>query len=120
MQLYGRSGQTKVALQLILDEPPQRLYQKWIQDRMASYLRMEPMGASRDEALDLDYPVQERIRFSAKWVGPSLRLDLECAPEQPGARGPFEDPAAGSEASGQPVSGSAWQDAGWSRTALGV
>ena len=66
VQLYGRSGQTKVALQLILDEPPERLYQKWIQDRMAYYLRMEPMGASRDEALDLDYPVQERIRFSVQ------------------------------------------------------
>ena len=66
VQLYGRSGQTKVALQLILDEPPERLYQKWIQDRMAYYLCMEPMGASRDEALDLDYPVQERIRFSVQ------------------------------------------------------
>ena len=28
VQLYGRSGQTKVALQLILNEPPERLYQK--------------------------------------------------------------------------------------------
>ena len=43
-----------------------QLYGRWIQDRMAYYLRMEPMGASRDEALDLDYPVQERIRFSVQ------------------------------------------------------
>lgn len=54
VQLLGRSGQNKLALRLILDEPPERLYQKWIQDRMEYYLRVETVGVIRDEALDLD------------------------------------------------------------------
>ena len=37
VQLLGRSGQNKLALQLILDDPPEPLYQKWIQDRMEYY-----------------------------------------------------------------------------------
>ena len=37
VQLLGRSGQNKLALQLSLDDPPEPLYQKWIQDRMEYY-----------------------------------------------------------------------------------
>lgn len=44
VHLLGRSGQNKLALRLILDEPPERLYQKWIQDRVEYYLRVEPVG----------------------------------------------------------------------------
>jgi len=64
VQLLGRPGQNKLALRLILDEPPERLYQKWIQDRMEYYLRVETVGVIRDEALDLDYPVKERLQLA--------------------------------------------------------
>ena len=60
-------GQTaQLSLQLILDEPPERLWQQWIKDRMEYYLRVEPVDAIRDEALDHSYPVEERIRFSIR------------------------------------------------------
>ena len=75
VQLLGRSGQNKLALRLILDEPPERLYQKWIQDRMEYYLRVETVGVIRDEALDLDYPVKERLQL-AELVFFSLFVEL--------------------------------------------
>ena len=75
VQLLGRPGQNKLALRLILDEPPERLYQKWIQDRMEYYLRVETVGVIRDEALDLDYPVKERLQL-AELVIFSLFVEL--------------------------------------------
>ena len=66
VQLMGRSAGKQLSLQLILDEPPERLWQQWIKDRMEYYLRVEPVDAIRDEALDHSYPVEERIRFSIR------------------------------------------------------
>ena len=67
-QQHGGHSHTQkcMAMQLILDEPPEQLYNQRIKDRMASYLRVEPVGAIRDEARDLDYPVKERLRFSTQ------------------------------------------------------
>ena len=66
VQLMGRLAGKQLSLQLILDEPPERLWQQWIKDRMEYYLRVEPVDAIRDEALDHSYPVEERIRFSIR------------------------------------------------------
>ena len=66
VQLMGRSAGKQLSLQLILDEPPEKLWQQWIKDRVEYYLRVEPVDAIRDEALDHSYPVEERIRFSIR------------------------------------------------------
>ena len=66
VQLMGRSAGKQLSLQLILDEPPEKLWQQWIKDRMEYYLRVEPVDAIRDEALDHSYPVEERLRFSIR------------------------------------------------------
>ena len=59
----GRSAGKQLSLQLMLDEPPEKLWQKWIKDRVEYY---EPVDAIRDEALDHSCPVEERLRFSIR------------------------------------------------------
>ena len=49
----GRNRGKKVSLQLIMDEPPEALYNQWIRDRTEYYKRVEPVAPPRDEQLDL-------------------------------------------------------------------
>ena len=63
VQIIGRHKGRKISLQLIMDEPPEALYNQWIKDRIEYYKRVEPVAAPRDEQLDLGPPVA-RIRLS--------------------------------------------------------
>ena len=79
------TGSEKIAF---LDEPPGRLCNQWVKDRMAYYLRVEPVAAIRDVALDTDYPVAECLRFSkfeelGARIGPHLGV-LLSNPEREG------------------------------------
>ena len=70
-------------MQLILDEPPERLYNQLVKDRM-----VEPVAAIRDVALDTDYPVAECLGFSkfeelGARIGPHLGV-LLSNPEREG------------------------------------
>ncbi|CAE7412904.1 ppsC [Symbiodinium sp. CCMP2592] len=51
-------------LQLILDEPPQHLYESWIKDRIELYKRVEPTAAPRDRSLRVNPSLSSRLRFS--------------------------------------------------------
>ena len=57
VQIIGRNRGKKVSLQLIMDEPPEALYNQWIRDRIEYYKRVEPVAPPRDEQLDLGPPV---------------------------------------------------------------
>ena len=63
VQIIGRNRGKKVSLQLIMDEPPEALYNQWIRDRIEYYKRVEPVAPPRDEQLDLGPPVA-RLRVS--------------------------------------------------------
>ena len=63
LQIIGRHKSKVAALQLVLDEPPQDLHNRWIKDRVEFYKRVEPL-APRDERLDLVGGPQNRLRFS--------------------------------------------------------
>ena len=63
VQIIGRNRGKKVSLQLIMDEPPEALYNQWIKDRIEYYNRVEPVAPPRDEQLDLGPPVA-RLRVS--------------------------------------------------------
>ena len=58
VQIIGRHRGRKISLQLIMDEPPEALYNQWIKDRIEYYKRVEPVAAPRDEQLDLGPPWQ--------------------------------------------------------------
>ena len=78
VQIIGRNKGKKVSLQLIMDEPPEALYNQWIKDRIEYYKRVEPVAPPRDEQLDLGPPVA----FQWSWTsGPN---DLGVHPEQSG------------------------------------
>ena len=62
VQIIGRHRGRRIS-QLIMDEPPEALYNQWIKDRIEYYKRVEPVAAPRDEQLDLGPPVA-RIRLS--------------------------------------------------------
>ena len=64
LQIIGRHKSKVAALQLVLDEPPQELHNRWIKDRVEYYKRVEPLAAPRDERLDLVGGPQNRFRFS--------------------------------------------------------
>ena len=64
VQIQGRHKGQRVSLQLILDEPPQALYSRWIKSRVEYYTRMEPQAPLRDECLDIDPNTVSRLRFS--------------------------------------------------------
>ncbi|CAE7030906.1 ppsC [Symbiodinium sp. CCMP2592] len=55
----GKSAQ----LQLILDEPPQHLYEAWVKDRIEFYKRVEPTAAPRDRSLRVNPSLSSRLRF---------------------------------------------------------
>ena len=63
VQIIGRNRGKKVSLQLIMDEPPEALYNQWIKDRIEYYKRVEPVAPPRDEQLDLGPPLA-RLRVS--------------------------------------------------------
>ena len=55
----------EVALQLILNEPPEPLWNKWIHERCEFYKRLEPRDEMRDVLPMLpDTPAQNRIKMS--------------------------------------------------------
>ncbi|CAE7235948.1 ppsC [Symbiodinium sp. CCMP2592] len=56
----GKSAQ----LQLILDEPPQHLYEAWVKDRIEFYKRVEPTAAPRDRSRRVNPSLSSRLRFS--------------------------------------------------------
>ena len=49
LQIIGRGNSKVAALQLVVDEPPQDLHNRWIKDRVEYYKRVEPLAAPRDE-----------------------------------------------------------------------
>jgi len=66
VQLIGEHRGTKVNLQLILDEPPQQLYNDWVESRLEYYKRVEPTAAPRDVALEVDPDHTQRLKFSCQ------------------------------------------------------
>jgi hypothetical protein len=63
VQLVGDHRGTRVNLQLILDEPPQQLYNDWVKSRLEYYKRVEPTAAPRDVALEVDKGHTQRLKF---------------------------------------------------------
>ena len=64
----GGSGWHKdkaTCLEVVMDEPPEQLYNKWIRDRMEFYKRVEPTEPPRDERLVLGDASTPRMRFSS-------------------------------------------------------
>ena len=53
-----------VVLQMVLDEPPERLYNRWVKDRIEFYKRLEPTAPLRDVPLKVDPNPVHRLRFS--------------------------------------------------------
>ncbi|CAE7730907.1 ppsC, partial [Symbiodinium necroappetens] len=83
----GRSAQ----LQLILDEPPNHLYEAWVKDRIEFYKRVEPMAALRDRSLRVNPNLSSRqeephlakgnpsqVPLALRGVLPSVGLLFEC------------------------------------------
>ena len=66
VQLVGDHRGTRVNLQLILDEPPQQLYNDWVKSRLEYYKRVEPTAAPRDVALEVDKDHTQRLKFSCQ------------------------------------------------------
>ena len=58
--LQIRAG--KAILQLVLDEPPEGLYNRWVKERLEYYRRVEPSAPLRDVSV-VDQKVP-RFRFS--------------------------------------------------------
>ena len=84
VQIIGRNRGKKVSLQLIMDEPPEALYNQWIRDRIEYYKGVEPVAPPRDEQLDLGPPVA-RLRVShSNDRGPVGQMNLGVHPEQSG------------------------------------
>ena len=66
VQLIGEHRGVKSNLQLILDEPPQQLYNEWVKSRLEFYKRVEPVAPPRDVALDVDPDHTQRFKFSCQ------------------------------------------------------
>ena len=66
--LEGKDGvqitSGNVVLQMVLDEPPERLYNRWVKDRIEFYKRLEPTAPLRDVPLKVDPNPVHRLRFS--------------------------------------------------------
>ena len=73
LQITGWHKDKATCLQLVMDEPPEQLYNQWIRDRMEFYKRVEPTEPPRDERLVLG----ER-------PGGCLHCPAVGHPEQPG------------------------------------
>ena len=66
VQLIGEHRGVKTNLQLILDEPPQQLYNDWVKSRLEFYKRVEPTAPPRDVALEVDPDHTQRLKFSCQ------------------------------------------------------
>ena len=64
-RLRGGTMDKATCLQLVMDEPPEQLYNQWIRDRMEFYERVEPTEPPRDERLVLGDASAPRLRFSS-------------------------------------------------------
>ena len=53
-----------MVLQMVLDEVPKRLYNRWVKDRIEFYKRLEPTAPLRDVPLKVDPNPVHRLRFS--------------------------------------------------------
>ena len=65
LQITGWHKDKATCLQLVMDEPPEQLYNQWIRDRMEFYKRVEPTEPLRDERLVLGDASTPRVRFSS-------------------------------------------------------
>ena len=66
VQITGKHRGERVCLQLILDEPPQGLYNEWVKSRLEYYKRVEPTAPPRDVALEVDSDHTHRLKFSCQ------------------------------------------------------
>ena len=62
--IEGDDGQDYEVLQMVLDEPPERLYNRWVKDRIEFYKRLEPTAPLRDVPLKVDPNPVHRLRLS--------------------------------------------------------
>ena len=65
LMLSGEDKGKSAQLQLILDEPPQHLYEAWVKGRIGFYKRVEPTAAPRDRSLR----VNPNIKSSTDPIG---------------------------------------------------
>ena len=65
IQITGWHRDKATCLQLVMDEPPEQLYNQWIRDRMEFYKRVEPTEPPRNERLVLGDASTPRMRFSS-------------------------------------------------------
>ena len=66
VQLIGEHRGVKANLQLILDEPPQQLYNDWVKSRLEFNKKVEPTAPPRDVALEVDPDHTQRLKFSCQ------------------------------------------------------
>ena len=66
VQITGHHKGKEACLQLILDEPPERLYNEWVKSRLEFYKRIEPTAPPRDIALQVDPDLTNRLMFSCQ------------------------------------------------------
>ena len=79
LQITGWHKDKAACLQLVMDEPPEQLYNQWIRDRMEFYKRVEPTEPPRDAASlwRCEHPAHA-------WPGGCLHCPVVGHPEQPG------------------------------------
>ena len=65
LQITGWHKDKATCLQLVMDEPPEQLYNQWIRDRMEFYKRVEPTEPPRNERPVLGDASTLRMRFSS-------------------------------------------------------
>ena len=58
LQITGWHKDKATCLQLVMDEPPEQLYNQWIRDRMESYKRVEPTEPPSLHCLVVGHPEQ--------------------------------------------------------------
>ena len=80
LQITGWHRDKATCLQLVMDEPPEQLYNQWIRDRMVFYKRVEPTEPPRDERLVLGEAGTEPLGF----VSQPCRMWESCALFPPG------------------------------------
>ena len=76
VQIIGRNRGKKVSLQLIMDEPPEALYNQWIRDRIEYYKTPWAVG--------LGPPCGKAPSLPFQWSWPCRPNDLGVHPEQSG------------------------------------
>ena len=88
LQITGWHKDKATCLQLVMDEPPEQLYNQWIRDRMEFCKRVEPTEPPRDERLVLGDASTPRMRFSSsnglKNVSTALWSVILSNPEKSG------------------------------------